>query len=83
MGRSIVHTMTHIDWLVLVERYTAHFELYYSKTLDWRLRIWKRGCAEDGSDLEICDIQHPDVNYVLAKGEVLFKEWLTENSGGY
>lgn len=73
----------HIDWLVLVERCPAHFELYYSKHMDWVLKIWKKGCADDGSDVEICNIQDPDVNYVLAKGEVLLKEWLTENEGGY
>ena len=73
----------HIDWLVLVERCPAHFELYYSKHMDWVLKIWKKGFADDGSDVEICNIQDPDVNYVLAKGEVLLKEWLTENNGGY
>lgn len=71
------------NWLDLIGPETVHFELYYSKTVDWVLKIWKKGCAADGSDIEICNIQDTDVNYVLAKGEVLFKEWLTENNGGY
>ena len=73
----------HIDWLVLVERCPAHFELYYSKHMDWRLKIWKKGCAEDGSDIVICDEQDCDLSLVLAKGEVALKEWMSENQGGY
>lgn len=71
------------EWMKLFVNNPVHFELYYSKIMDWRLRIWKKGCAEDGSDIEICEIQHPDLDYVLAKGEVMFKEWLEENEGGY
>ena len=72
-----------IKWLELLKEEPAHFELYYSKTTDWVLRIWKRGCAEDGSDLQICHVVDCDLSYVLAKGEVVFKEWLMENNGGY
>ena len=71
------------DYLKLVQDYTMHLELYYSKTMDWCLKIWEKGCGVDGSDIVICDIQDCDFNYVLAKGEVLLKEWLIENNGGY
>ena len=71
------------NWLKLVQEYTMHFALEYSKTVDWCLTIWKKGCAADGSDIVICELQDSDLNYVLAKGEVLVKDWLLENKGGY
>ena len=63
----------------LAQRYTMHLELYYSKTMDWYLHIYKKGCGENGKDLEICEEQSCDLSYVLAKGEVSIKEWLLEN----
>ena len=72
-----------MEWLELAQRYTMHLELYYSKTMDWRLHIYKKGCGENGEDLEICNEQSCDLSYVLAKGEVAIKEWLFENNGGY
>lgn len=71
------------EWFSLAESHTMHFELYYSKTMDWCLHIWKKGCGENGADIGICDEQAPDLNLVLAKGEVALKEWLLENKGGY
>lgn len=71
------------DWFKLAQSHTMHFELYYSKIMDWRLHIWKKGCGENGSDLEICREQHCDLNLLLAKGEVAIKEWLLENEHGY
>lgn len=71
------------DWIKLVQDNTMHFELYYSKTMDWCLKIWKKGCGENGDDIVICNAQDCDLSYVLAKGEVAVKEWLLENNGGY
>jgi hypothetical protein len=71
------------EWLELAQQYTMHLELYYSKTMDWFLHIYKKGSGEKGKDLEICNEQSCDLSYVLAKGEVAIKEWLTENNGGY
>lgn len=59
------------DWFKLAQDYTMHFELYYSKTMDWYLRVWKH---YEGKDVEICDVQSCDLSYVLAKGEVAIKE---------
>lgn len=67
----------------VVKHYPMHFTLEYCKTCDWQLHIWKKGCADDGTDLEICYIQHCDLEYVLAKGQVLLKEFLLEHEGGY
>ena len=71
------------DWFELVKQHTMHFELYYSKTVDWCLRVWKKGFGENGADIEICNVQDYDLSLVLAKGEVAIKEWLLENNGGY
>ena len=73
----------NIEWFKLAQKHTIHLELYYSKTMDWCLDIYKKGCGENGEDLEICKEQSCDLSYVLAKGEVAIKEWLLENNGGY
>lgn len=71
------------EWLKLVESYTMHLELGYSKRTDWCLHIWKKGCAKDGKDLEIFFDQDTDFDLLPAKGEVALKEWLLKNQGGY
>ena len=65
------------------DTYAMHLEVYYSKTMDWCISIYRKGCAEDGSDLYICDIQHPDMEYVFAKAHVELKDFLMEHEGGY
>ena len=67
----------------LAESHIMHLDLSYSKTMDWWLRVYKKGCGKNGRDIVICDIQDCDLSYVLAKGEVMVKEWLTENEGKY
>ena len=37
----------------LVEAHTMHLDLSYSKTVDWWLRVYKKGCGKDGRDI-IC-----------------------------
>ena len=71
------------DFLKLAQQHTMHLELFYSKTVDWCLHIYKRGCGKNGEDLEICKEQSCDLSYLLAKGEVVIKDWLIENNGGY
>lgn len=65
-----------MDWIKLVQDYTMHFELYYSKTTDWCCDIWKKGCGEHGEDIVICNEQGPDVNDVLAAAEEKLMNWL-------
>ena len=67
----------------LVEAHTMHLDLSYSKTADWWLRVYKKGCGKNGGDIVICDIQDCDLSYVLDKGSVMVKEWLVEYKGGY
>lgn len=63
--------------------YPMHLEIYYSKITDWNIRVYKKGCGENGSDLEILYVQHCDVELAFAKAQVELKEWLFENEGGY
>lgn len=67
----------------IVLRVPMHFELTYCKICDWELHIWRKGVAEDGSDVEVCHIQSCDLEYVLARGQVALKDFLSETEGGY
>lgn len=67
----------------LVKNYPIHVELYYSKIMDWTIRIYKKGCADKGEDVEIVNEQDCDLSYLAAKAYVRLKDWLLENEGGY
>ena len=66
-----------------VEYYPMHLEIYYSKNMDWVIHIWKKGCGENGNDLNIVNIQDCDIELCFAKAQVELKEWLLEHEGGY
>ena len=66
-----------------VETYPMHLEIYYSKICDWSIRVWKKGCGENGKDILIVDVQSCDMELCLAKAQVELKEWLSEHEGGY
>lgn len=66
-----------------IKSYPMHLEIYYSKTMDWCIHIWKKGCAEDGTDLDIVRESDSDMELCFAKAHVNLKEWLLENEGGY
>lgn len=57
------------------------FELAHSDIVDWRLYIVERpdGIGEGAPEIEILDVQYPDLDYVLARAEVEFKKWLWEH----
>lgn len=63
--------------------YPMHLSVEYSKLCDWTIRIWKKGCDEDGGDLEIVYVQHCDMEYVFACAHTALKEFLLEYEGGY
>lgn len=67
----------------LVNDHSIHIELYYSRIMDWTIRIYKKGCADDGEDVELVNEQDCDLNYLAAKAYVRIKDWLLENEGGY
>ena len=74
----------------LVERFPLHVEIYYSKTMDWCIRVTKVGCASDypdspynGDDAVLCNVQDCDMKLAFAKAHVEVKEWLSKFNGGY
>ncbi|MCM1440203.1 MAG: hypothetical protein NC131_13520 [Roseburia sp.] len=60
-----------------------HLNIYYSKIMDYCINIYRAGCAPDGGDEIIVEIQECDVELTFAKAQVALKEWLSENMGGY
>ena len=74
----------------LRRRFPVHVEIYYSKIMDWRIRITKVGCASDypesphdGDDVILCDVQDLDMELAFAKAHVALKQWLSDFDGGY
>lgn len=70
--------------------FPMHVKIWYSKTCDWVICIYKQGCAKDypdsekdGNDAVIVDVQDGDMELCFAKAQVALKEWLLENEGGY
>ena len=43
----------------------------------------KKGCGNDGEDLEIVNVQGGDIDLCFAEAQVALKTWLSENEGGY
>ena len=66
-----------------VNNYPMHMNIYYSKMMDWCIRIWTKGCDESGKDIEILSVQDGDMELCFAKAHVALKEWLCQNEGGY
>ena len=70
--------------------FPMHVKIWYSKTCDWVICIYKQGCANDypnsakcGEDAVIVHEQDGDMELCFAKAHVALKEWLLENEGGY
>ena len=63
----------------VVENYPLHMEIYYSKTMDWCIDIWK---VMD-EKVQVVYVSGNDMELVFAKAHVAIKEWLLENEGGY
>lgn len=61
-----------------------HFELGHSGVTDWVLNIWEQdGIGSGAKETEVAFVQDCDLDYVLAKGEVLLKEYLIKTNDGY
>ena len=70
--------------------FPMHVDIGYSKTCDWMIYIYKKGCANDypnsakcGEDAVIVHEQDGDMELCFAKAHVALKGWLLENEGGY
>ena len=61
-----------------------YFSLEHTTVVDWMLEIGERNTiGSSAKQTPIVTVQHCDLHYVLSKAEVLFKDWLCENKGGY
>lgn len=67
----------------VTKSYPMHLEICYSKITDWSIHVYKKGCGEDGNDLEILYIQDGDADLAFALAQVKLKAFLIENRGGY
>ena len=82
------------DFLLFVDNlrswFPVHVEIYCSKIMDWNIKVYKKGCADDypksphdGKDAVMCSVQNCDMEYCFAKAHTDLKEWLSEFEGGY
>lgn len=74
----------------LASRFPVHVEIYYSYIMDWCIKVYRKGAADDypesmriGNDAILCDVQDCDMQLAFAKAHVCVKEWLLKNNGGY
>lgn len=63
--------------------YPMHMQIYYSKNVDWCIKVWKKGCGENGQDINIVNVECCDMELCFAQAHVQLKQWLMENEGGY
>ena len=61
----------------------CHFELYYSNNMDFCMELYLKKFNTDGSDLVIFNEQNNDLDYLISKCKVVYKDWLIENNNGY
>ena len=73
--------MEELERLIKLRR--CHFELYYSSIADFCMKLYLHGYKKDGSDLIIFDEQSCDLDYLVCKCKVAYKDWLRKNHGGY
>jgi hypothetical protein len=67
----------------LIKGRKCHFELYYSSVVDFCMKLYLKAYNDDGSDLVIFSEQDSDLDYLISKCKVVFKDWLLENEGGH
>ena len=60
-----------------------NLEIYHSSIVEWNIRIgYKSACIKHGE--YVIQVEGAvDMDYAFAKAEVLLKDWLMENEGGY
>ena len=58
-------------------------ELYRSSVMDFCMKLYIKGYNSDGSDLVIFKEQNSDLDYLISKCKVVYKDWLLENEEGY
>ncbi len=82
------------DFLLFIDdlrrRFPIHVEIYYSKIMDWNIKVYRKGMAgdypqstRDGNDAVICNVQDNDMKLCFAKAHAGVKAWLCLFEGGY
>ena len=66
-----------------LDELSMHMEIYYSKVMDWSIRVWRKGAGDNGEDVTLVQVQDVDMELCFAKAHVQLKEWLLEHEGGY
>ena len=67
----------------LVKQRKCHFELSYSSVTDFMIKLYLRKYNRDGSDFIVYKGQSNDLDYLISKCKVAYKDWLLKNEGGY
>lgn len=73
--------MVELERLIKLRR--CHFSITYSSVTDFCVSLWLKGYNEDNSDLIIFSEQGNDLDYLICKCKVAYKDWLLDNQGGY
>ena len=70
--------------------FPVHVEIYYSRVMDWCIKVYKQGCAKhypgtpcDGEDALLCNVQSCDMELAFAQAHAAVKNWMLEYNGGY
>ena len=75
----------------IVGDFPMHLEIYYSKTMDWCVNVWKKACAElypgcehKGGDAILVRVQDATAEEAGAQALRSLKAWLARytNMGG-
>lgn len=61
----------------------CHFELYYSRIMDFCMKLYLKEYNSDNTDLVIFEGQDCDLDYLVSKCKVAYKDWLREHNNGY
>lgn len=61
----------------------CHFELYYSSIMGFCMKLYLKEYNKDSSDLVIFEEQNCDLDYLVSKCKVTYKNFLLNNEGGY
>ena len=67
----------------LIKQRQCHFELSYSSVTDFIVKLYLRRYNRDDSDFVVFEEQSNDLDYLISKCKVAYKDWLFENEGGY
>lgn len=70
----------------IVESFPLTLDIHYSKTMDWVIKVRKRGCANDypksmsdGEDALLFYLQHTEIDRLFSTATKLLVRWMRRN----